>query len=130
MAVVGTRNPTSYGRGAAAVLSRDLAGNGITVVSGLARGIDGIAHRAVLENDSRTFAVLAGGLDSVYPKEHAGLFQQVQTQGAVISEQPLGVKPDARSFLRRNRLITGLTLGTVVVEAAEGSGALDRVPSV
>ena len=123
MAVVGTRNPTSYGREAAAVLSRDLAGNGITVVSGLARGIDGIAHRTVLENDGRTFAVLAGGLDSVYPKEHAGLFQQVQTQGAVISEQPLGVKPDARSFSRRNRLISGLTLGTVVVEAAEGSGA-------
>ena len=123
VAVVGTRNPTSYGREAAAVLSRDLAGNGITVVSGLARGIDGIAHRTALQNGGRTFAVLAGGLDSVYPKEHAGLFQQVQTQGAVISEQPLGVKPDARSFPRRNRLISGMTLGTVVVEAAEGSGA-------
>ena len=123
VAVVGTRNPTSYGREAAAVLSRDLAGNGITVVSGLARGIDGIAHRTALENGGRTFAVLAGGLDSVYPKEHAGLFQQVQTQGAVISEQPLGVKPDPRSFPRRNRLISGLTLGTVAVEAAEGSGA-------
>jgi DNA processing protein len=123
VAVVGTRNPTSYGREAAAVLSRDLAGNSITVVSGLARGIDGIAHRTVLETGGRTFAVLAGGLDSVYSKEHAGLFQQIQSQGAVICEQSLGVKPDARSFPRRNRVTSGMTLGTVVVEAAEGSGA-------
>ena len=123
VAVVGTRSPTAYGREVAAVLSRDLSANGITVVSGLARGIDGVAHRSVLEHGGRTFAVLAGGLDSVYPKEHAGMFEWIQTQGAVISEQPLGVKPDPRSFPRRNRLISGLTLGTVVVEAAEGSGA-------
>ncbi len=123
VAVVGTRNPTSYGREAAAMLSRDLAANGITVVSGLARGIDGIAHRTAIESGGRTIAVLAGGLDSVYPKEHAGLFRQVQGQGAVISEQPLGVRPGPNSFPRRNRLISGTTLGTVVVEAAEGSGA-------
>lgn len=123
VAVVGTRSPTPYGREAATVLSRDLASNGITVVSGLARGIDGIAHQAVLDQGGRTFAVLAGGLDSVYPNEHTGLFQRIQTQGAVVSEQPLGVKPGPRSFPRRNRLISGLTLGTVVVEAAEGSGA-------
>ena len=123
VAVVGTRQPTDYGREAAAVLSRDLAVNGITVVSGLARGIDGVAHRAALESGGRTIAVLAGGLDKVYPREHAGLFRQVQTQGAVVSEQPLGVRPSPNSFPRRNRLISGMTLGTVVVEAPEGSGA-------
>jgi DNA processing protein len=109
------------------VLSRGLAETGLTVVSGLALGIDGIAHRAALESGGRTIAVLAGGLDNVYPKEHSGLFRQVQEQGAVISEQPLGVRPDSRSFPRRNRLISGVSLGSVVVEAAEGSGARHTV---
>ena len=127
VAVVGTRNPTTYGREAAAMLSRGLAETGLTVVSGLALGIDGIAHRAALESGGRTIAVLAGGLDGVYPKEHIGLFRQVQEQGAVISEQPLGVRPDSRSFPRRNRLISGVSLGSVVVEAAEGSGARHTV---
>ncbi len=122
VAIVGTRNPTSYGREAAAVLGRDLASAGITVVSGLALGIDGAAHRAALECGGRTIAVVAGGLDSVYPKEHSGLFRQIQSRGAVVSEHRLGVRPDARNFPRRNRLISGMTLGTVVVEAAEGSG--------
>ena len=122
VAIVGTRNPTSYGREAASVLSRDLASVGITVVSGLALGIDGVAHRAALECGGRTIAVVAGGLDSVYPKEHAGLFRQIQEQGAVVSEHRLGVRPDARNFPRRNRLISGLTLGTLVVEAGDGSG--------
>ena len=122
VAVVGTRNPTSYGREAATVLSRDLASAGITVVSGLALGIDGAAHRAALECGGRTIAVVAGGLDSVYPKEHSGLFRQIRESGAVVSEHRLGVRPDARNFPRRNRLISGMTLGTVVVEAAEGSG--------
>ena len=88
--IVGTRRPTTYGLEAAAVLSRDLAVNGITIVSGLALGIDGAAHRAALESGGRTLAVLAGGLDSVYPKEHTELFRRIQTQGAVISEQPSG----------------------------------------
>lgn len=123
VAMVGTRNPTSYGREAANVLSRDLASAGITVVSGLALGIDGVVHRAALECGGRTIAVVAGGLDSVYPKEHSALFRQIQGQGAVVSEHRLGVRPDARNFPRRNRLISGITLGTVVVEAAEGSGA-------
>ncbi len=122
VAVVGTRNPTSYGREAASALSRDLASVGITIVSGLALGIDGVSHRAALECGGRTIAVVAGGLDSVYPKEHAGLFRQIQGQGAVISEHRLGVRPDARNFPRRNRLISGMTLGTLVVEAGEGSG--------
>ena len=122
VAVVGTRNPTSYGREAASLLSRDLASVGVTIVSGLALGIDGVAHRAALDCGGRTIAVVAGGLDSVYPKEHAGLFRQVQDRGAVLSEHRLGVRPDARNFPRRNRLISGMTLGTLVVEAGEGSG--------
>ncbi len=122
VAIVGTRRPTAYGRKAASVLSRDLASAGITVISGLALGIDGVAHRAALECGGRTIAVVAGGLDSVYPKEHASLFRQIQERGAVVSEHPLGMRPDPRSFPRRNRLISGMTLGTLVVEAAEGSG--------
>ena len=122
VAIVGTRNPTSYGKEAASFLSRDLASVGITVVSGLALGIDGVAHRAALECGGRTIAVVAGGLDTVYPREHAGLFRQIQEQGAVVSEHRLGVRPDARNFPRRNRLISGLTLGTLVVEAGDGSG--------
>ena len=127
VAIVGTRSPTTYGREAAAVLSRGLAQAGLTVVSGLALGIDGVAHRAALESGGRTIAVLAGGLDRVYPRDHTALFQQIQEQGAVVSEQSLGVRPDSRSFPRRNRLISGLSLGSVVIEAAEGSGARHTV---
>ena len=127
VAIVGTRSPTTYGREAAAMLGRGLAEVGLTVVSGLALGIDGVAHRAALDGGGRTIAVLAGGLDGVYPKEHTGLFRQVHEHGAVISEQPLGVRPDSRSFPRRNRLISGVSLGSVVVEAAEGSGARHTV---
>jgi DNA processing protein len=127
VAIVGTRSPTTYGREAATVVSRGLAQAGLTVVSGLALGIDGVAHRTALENGGRTIAVLAGGLDRVYPRDHARLFEQVQDSGAVVSEQPLGVRPDSRSFPRRNRLISGLSLGSVVIEAAEGSGACHTV---
>jgi DNA processing protein len=123
VAVVGTRSPTSYGREAAASLAGDLARNGITIVSGLARGIDGIAHRAALDNGGRTIAVLANGLDIVYPKEHTSLVQRAQEAGAVVSEYPLGVRPDRRFFPRRNRLISGMSLGTLVIEAPEDSGA-------
>jgi DNA processing protein len=123
VAVVGTRSPTTYGREAAAQITADLARDNITIVSGLALGIDAIAHRSALDNGGRTIAVVANGLDIVYPKEHAVLFQRIQEQGAVLSESPLGTRPDARGFPRRNRLISGLSLGTLVVEAGEASGA-------
>ena len=123
VAVVGTRNPTSYGREVTGNLTAELAKNGLTIVSGLARGIDGIAHRAALENGGRTIAVVANGLDIFYPREHEQLSRMIEDQGAVVSEYPLGVRPDPRGFPRRNRLISGMSLGTLVVEAAEGSGA-------
>ena len=123
MAVVGTRGPTAYGREAAAALSADLARNGITIISGLARGIDGVAHRAALDSGGRTIAVVANGLDMVYPSEHTGLSQRCESQGAVISEYPVGIRPNPRSFPRRNRLISGMSLGTLVIEAPENSGA-------
>ena len=123
VAVVGTRRPTGYGKEAAETLAGDLARCGITIVSGLALGIDGIAHRAALAAAGRTIAVVASGLDIVYPKEHAGLARQIEEQGAVVSEYPLGMRPDSRNFPRRNRLISGITLGTLVVEAGEHSGA-------
>ena len=123
VAVVGTRSPTAYGKEAAAALSGDLARCGITIVSGLALGIDGIAHRTALTQGGRTIAVVASGLDIVYPRDHAGLSRQIEQQGAMISEYPLGVRPDSRNFPRRNRLISGMTLGTLVVEAGEHSGA-------
>ena len=100
-----------------------MARNGITIISGLARGIDGIAHRAALDNGGRTIAVVANGLDLVYPSEHAGISRRAEEQGAVVSEYPLGVRPNPRSFPRRNRLISGLSLGTLVIEAFETSGA-------
>ena len=123
VAVVGTRSPTAYGREAAASLSGALARSEITVVSGLALGIDAVSHRAALEQGGRTIAVVANGLDIVYPREHRQLTERVAEQGAVVSEVPLGIRPEPRSFPRRNRLISGMTLGTLVVEGGETSGA-------
>ena len=123
LAVVGTRGRTSYGMEATAGLTAELAHNGIVIVSGLARGIDGVAHRAALESGGRTIAVLANGLDIIYPREHTNLAQQIVGCGAIVSEYPPGVRPDSRSFPRRNRLISGISLGSLVVEAGEGSGA-------
>ena len=124
VAVVGTRKPTAYGLAAGHRLTYDLARSGVTIVSGLARGIDAIAHRASLEAGGRTIAVLGSGVDVIYPREHSRLASEILTNGAVISEHPLGVRPDARNFPRRNRIMSGMTLGTVVVEATESSGAL------
>ncbi|MDP6798899.1 MAG: DNA-protecting protein DprA [SAR202 cluster bacterium] len=124
VAVVGTRRPTAYGRQATYQITHDLARSGVTIVSGLARGIDAIAHRAALEAGQRTIAVMGSGLDVIYPREHAALVNQIVENGAVMSEHPLGAKPSAQNFPRRNRIISGLTMGTVVIEAPEGSGAL------
>lgn len=123
-AVVGTRKPTSYGRLVAEEVSAGLAASGVTVVSGLARGIDGIAHRGALEAGGRTIAVLGSGLDRIYPPEHRKLAEEIAESGAIITDYPLGTAPEARNFPPRNRIISGMALAVVIVEAGEGSGAL------
>ena len=127
VAVVGTRKASAYGREVAGSLSHDLAKNGVTVISGLARGIDSISHQAALEAGGRTIAVFGSGLDVIYPAENAGLARRMESSGALVSEHPLGAKPDARNFPRRNRIISGMTLGTLVIEAPETSGAMITV---
>lgn len=127
--VIGTRNPTVYGREAAQHLAGDLAKAGVTVVSGLARGVDGVAHRAALEQGGRTIAVLGSGVDVVYPPEHARLAEEIAASGALLSEYALGTRPDSRHFPRRNRLLSGLSMGTLVIEGGEQSGALITVQS-
>ena len=124
VAVVGTRQASPYGRQTAEEFTRGLAQSGVTVVSGLARGVDGIAHTTALDAEGRTIGVLACGLDTIYPAEHVGLARRIVAQGALVSEHPLGVKPRADYFPRRNRILSGLSLGVLVVEAGEGSGAL------
>jgi DNA processing protein len=124
IAVVGTRRPTPYGREACRRLSEDLARNCVTVISGLARGIDGVAHEAALDAGGRTIAVLGSGLDRIYPGEHVQLARRIAENGVVVSEFPLGSRPDARNFPRRNRILSALTLGTMVIEAPMKSGAM------
>jgi DNA processing protein len=124
LAVVGTRRSTVYGRQAAEELVTDLARNKITIVSGLARGIDSVAHQSALAAGGRTIAVFGCGLDIVYPAENATLAQDIIKQGALISEFPLGTRPRADNFPRRNRILSGLSLGVLVVEADETSGAM------
>ncbi|QDU47673.1 hypothetical protein Mal52_62080 [Symmachiella dynata] len=124
IAMVGSRSCTPYGRQMAEKLAGGLARAGMTVVSGLARGIDGFAHRGALQAGGRTIAVLATGVDEIYPAEHVELAREVAAQGAVVSESSLGQKPLAGLFPQRNRIISGLSLGVIVVEASRKSGAL------
>lgn len=122
VAIVGARNASVNGRRMAERLAAGLGEAGWLIVSGLARGIDAAAHAASL--DSGTVAVLAGGIDNIYPPEHQDLYAAISERGVLVSEQPVGTEPQARHFPRRNRLISGLSLGLVVVEAAQGSGSL------
>lgn len=124
VAIVGTRNVTAYGRQLTKDTAAYLAGNGCTIVSGLARGVDAIAHRAALEILGRTLAVLGSGVDVIYPPEHRELAEAIAQHGAVISDYPPGTKPDGINFPPRNRIISGLSRATVVIEAGEKSGAL------
>lgn len=124
VSVVGTRRATAYGRQVADELARGLAVHGVTVVSGLARGVDTIAHRTALDAGGRTVAVLANGLDTTYPPENRGLAAEVAEHGALITDYPLGTKPRAEFFPRRNRIMSGLSLGTLIVEGDVKSGAM------
>lgn len=124
VALVGSRKPTPYGLNTAQLLSRDLAGVGVTIVSGLARGIDARAHNAALEAGGSTIAVLGSGLDVVYPSEHKMLANRIAQQGAVISEFPFRTPPNRENFPIRNRIISGLSHAVVVVEASMKSGSL------
>jgi DNA processing protein len=124
LAVVGTRRATAYGRQVTEEIVTDLARNNITIISGLARGIDSVAHQAALDAGGRTIAVLACGLDVIYPAENLNLARRIIENGALISEYPLGIKPKPEHFPRRNRILSGMSLGVLVTEAGEGSGAL------
>jgi DNA processing protein len=124
VAVVGARRATAAGRAMTEEVSHDLAAAGITVVSGLARGIDAAAHQGALAAKGRTIAVLGCGIDRTYPPEHERLRRQIEERGAILSEAPMGAPPHSHHFPRRNRIISGLSLGVIVTEAAIRSGSL------
>ena len=122
--IVGTRNPTFYGKSAAAFITKELVECKLVIVSGLARGIDTVSHETCLQNDGFTIAVLGNGIDCTYPKSNEKLAERICSRGALISEFPLGTPPEAFNFPRRNRIISGLSAGIVVVEAPVKSGSL------
>ncbi len=124
IAIVGTRLPTLYGQQVAESFSQELCRLGITIISGLARGVDTIAHAATLKSGGRTIAVVGSGLDIPYPPENKKLMDQIAETGVVVSEFPMGAKPDATNFPRRNRIISGLSLGTLIIESADDGGAM------
>jgi DNA processing protein len=124
VAIVGTRKVTAYGRQVAEDIATVLAHSGVTIVSGMARGIDSVAHQAALNAGGRTLAVLGSGVDQVYPPENRKLAAQIMEHGALLSDYALGTQPDGVNFPPRNRIISGLSLATVIVEAGETSGAL------
>jgi DNA processing protein len=124
VALVGTRQVTSYGRQVTEELATVLAQSGVTVVSGLARGVDAVAHSAALKAGGRTLAVLGSGVDKIYPPEHRQMAEKIMAQGALISDYAPGTPPDASNFPPRNRIISGLSMAVVVIEAGETSGAL------
>jgi DNA processing protein len=124
VAIVGSRKTSPYGRWFTERVSRELAQQGVTVVSGMARGIDSVAHQGALSEGGRTIAVLGCGVDIVYPRENRRLYEQIMDHGAVVSEFPMGSPPESGHFPKRNRIISGLSLGVVVVQAGKGSGSL------
>jgi len=124
LAIVGTRSISAYGRQVAHRLAADLAANGLCIVSGLARGVDAEAHSAALEVGGRTIAVLACGLDTIYPPEHRQLAAKIIQNGALLSPFALGTNPEGKNFAPRNRVMSGLARGVLVVEASDKSGAL------
>ncbi|MBS4027656.1 MAG: DNA-processing protein DprA [Ignavibacteriales bacterium] len=124
LAIVGTRNPTNYGKQVCENFTKEFSRLGITIISGLAYGIDTIAHKTALANGTRTIAVLAGGVDKIYPQENVELAKEIAEHGAVISEFPFGTTPEAFNFPRRNRIISGLSLGTLLIESKIGGGGM------
>ena len=124
VAIVGSRKTSPYGRWFTEKIGRDLACHGVTIVSGMARGIDSVAHKGALQGGGRTIAVLGCGVDVIYPSENRDLFYQIIEHGAVLSEFPMGSPPEGGHFPRRNRIISGLSIGVVIVQASAKSGSL------